>query len=40
MIAGRLELFPLLLIFHPTLIKEWFVRKPREKANKIQSSND
>ncbi len=40
MIAGRLELFPLLLIFHPALVKEWFVRKPREKANKIQSSND
>lgn len=26
MLAGRLELFPLLLLFHPTLIKDFFTR--------------
>ena len=29
MLAGRLELFPLLLLFHPTLIKDFFTRSRR-----------
>lgn len=29
MLAGRLELFPLLLLFHPTLIKDFFARSKR-----------
>lgn len=33
MLAGRLELFPLLLLFHPTLIKEFFTRSKHKTSN-------
>ena len=34
MLAGRLELFPLLLLFHPVIIKEMFEDKRRYKKAK------
>ena len=27
MLAGRLELFPLLILFHPSLLKDWFTKR-------------
>lgn len=37
MLAGRLELFPLLLLFHPVIIKEMFEDKRRYKKAKKMS---
>ena len=37
MLAGRLELFPLLLLFHPVVIKEMFEDKRRYKKAKKMS---
>ena len=31
MLAGRLELFPLLILFHPTLWKDMFVQEHRRR---------
>ena len=32
MLAGRLELFPLLILFHPVMLRQFFIRK--KKTNK------
>ena len=32
MLAGRLELFPMLILFHPTIWKQAFQRKGRRQA--------
>lgn len=34
MLAGRLELFPMLLLFHPTIWKEMYIRNKMRKASK------
>lgn len=34
MLAGRLELFPLLILFHPTIWREGFLKKRRHNNNK------
>ena len=31
MLAGRLELFPLLILFHPTIWRELFAHKAQER---------
>ena len=35
MLAGRLELFPLLILFHPTLWKEALTQKKKAKQEEI-----
>jgi trk system potassium uptake protein TrkH len=40
MLAGRLELFPMLLIFHPTIIKDFFTTSMKKKGftNNLKTS--
>ena len=33
MLAGRLELFPLLLLFHPPVWKQFFARRKMKSSN-------
>lgn len=45
MLAGRLELFPLLILFHPTIWRELFAHKAQERraaanAEKSESKDD
>ncbi len=34
MLAGRLELFPLLILFHPAIWKETIKNKKKERGNR------
>lgn len=40
MLAGRLELFPLLILFHPSICKELFIQADKKvKGNRKEKQN-